>query len=413
MLKLLPTFNKNQELKIDTPDGFENFMGIQKIYRDKYIELEFENNTKIICSLNHPLVTIEGVILAKDLTKNIEVIGKKENTFLKKRKTVRKNIVLYDIVNSGKNHQYYANKILQKNCSFLGSSNTLITTQKLTSLASIKPIESNNNLTIYKKPDPRRRYMITVDTAEGVERDYSIALVIDITEIPYEVVAIYKNNLIAPMVFPNVILKLANEYNKAFVFIELNACGSQVASILHFDLEYSNILQCAMVGRSGLVMGQGFSGKCKMGLQINKSTKSLGCSNLKSLIEDDKIILNDFGIISELGTFIAKNDTYAADDGSNDDLVSALIIFGWTCTQSYFKELTDLDTSKTIAEVHRQELAEELELFGFLLVNGEDIDNPSEEIDSNGMLWTNYNDDSKLEDSYFEYGSMQSLFEYF
>lgn len=408
MLKLLPSFTQNQELKINTPDGYEHFMGIQKIHRKKYMHLYFTNGEELICSCDHPLATIEGKIKARDLKKTTEILARNTGTFLIKKKTIRKNIELYDIINSGKNHWYYANNIVNLNCSFLGSSNTLVSTQKLTSLVSIKPIEQNNNLTIYKKPDPKRRYMITVDTAEGVERDYSVAMVIDITEIPYEVVAIYKNNLIAPMIFPNIILKLANEYNKAFTLIELNAMGSQVADILFIDLEYENTLQVAMIGRSGLSLGQGFSCKCKNGLSITKSTKALGCNNLKALIENDKIILNDFSIISELGTYVAKNDTYAADDGSNDDLVASLVVFSWCITQPYMRELTDLNTVDSITEVHRQELQEEMQLFGFLLVNGEDIDNPSEEIDSDGMLWS-----SDVKDEYWEYGSQAALWEYF
>jgi hypothetical protein len=250
--------------------------------------------------------------------------------------------------------------------------------------------------------------MITVDTAEGVERDYSTAIVTDITDIPYEVCVVYKNNSIAPMIFPNIILKLAKEYNNAYVLVELNAMGSQVADILFYDLEYNNMLQCAMVGRSGLVLGQSFSGKCKMGLSITKSTKRLGCSNLKSLIEDDKIILNDFGIISELGTYTARNDTYAAEDGSNDDLIACLVVFSWCVSQPYFKELTDLDTTKSINELHRQEIEEEMSLFGFLLIGGEDVNNPIEEVDEDGILWHQRD----VEDEYWEYGSTASLWNF-
>lgn len=411
MLKLLPSFVQNPNLKIETPDGFEKFMGIQKIYRKKYMHLYFENGEELICSCNHPLATIEGKIKAKDLKKTVEILTKTSGTFLLKKKTIRKNIELFDIVNSGKNHQYYANNICSTNCSFLGSSDTLIKTTTLVSLVHATPIESNNYLTIYEKPNPTSRYMITVDTAEGVERDYSTCVVIDITDIPYKVVAIYKNNLIAPMIFPNIIYKLANEYNKAFVFIEMNAMGTQVADILFADLEYDNMLQTAMVGRSGLKLGQGFASKCKNGLQITKSTKRLGCSNLKSLTENDKLVINDFGIISELGTFIASGDSYAADDGSNDDLVACLVVFSWCVTQPYFKELVDLDVSKSINELHRQELEEEMNLFGFLLMNGEDIDNPTEEIDSDGTLWSNTN--NQVQDEYWEYGVTTSLWEYF
>jgi hypothetical protein len=410
MLTLLPTFYKNTDLRIETDFGYEPFFGIQKIYRKKYIHLTFENGKELICSLNHPINTTEGIVIAKDLNKNTEVVGKQENTFLKRRKTIRKKIELYDIVNAGINHRYYSNDILSNNCSFLGSSSTLIKTEKLTNIPYIEPIETNEYLKIYEKPDPKRRYMATVDTAEGVERDFSTVVVIDITEIPYKVVATYKNNLIAPIIFPNVIAKLGKEYNNAFVLVELNAMGSQVADILFYDLEYTNLLMCAVVGRSGLVLGQGFSGKCKLGLQITKNTKRVGCSNLKSLIEDDQLIVNDFGIVTELGTYVAKNDTYAADDGNNDDLIACLVVFSWCVSQPYFKELTDLDTTKSITEVHRQEIQEEMELFGVLLING--VENQDETFTcEDGILWST---SDQVEDELYEYGySAGGLLEFF
>jgi hypothetical protein len=398
MLKLLPSFAENKGNLVGTPNGFEKFLGLQKIYRNKYIELEFVDGNKLVCSLNHPLHTIDGVVLAKNLNKTTEILGKLGNTFLKKRKTIRKNIELYDIVNSGKNHWYYANNILNKNCSFLGSSLCLITVNKLSILTHKDPIERNNNLLVYAKPYPTHRYMITVDTAEGVEKDYSVAMVFDITTVPYTITAIYKNNNIAPIVFPNIILKLANEYNKAYVLVELNSIGSQVGDILHYDLEYSNLLMTAMVGRNGLVLGQGFGSKCKFGLQITKTTKRLGCSNMKSLIENDKLIIEDFGIISELSTYVEKGDSYAADDGSNDDLVACIVLFSWCVTQPYFKELTDLDVARDIQEHHRQEIEEDMMILGALLVNGQELEDSI--VEEGGDLWWN----AKLTDSYFEYG---------
>lgn len=406
MLKLLPSFQQNIGNLVETPDGFENFLGVQKIYRNKYIELEFLDGNKLICSLNHPLHTINGIVLAKNLDKTTEIIGKANNTFLKTRKTVRKQIELFDIVNSGKNHWYYANNIVQKNCSFLGSSLTIISTRKLSVLVHKDPIERNDNLLVYAKPNPTHRYLITVDTSEGVEKDYSVAMIFDITTVPYTIAAIYRNNNIAPMVFPNIILKLANEYNKAYVLVELNSIGSQVGDILHYDLEYSNLLMTAMVGRNGLILGQGFGSKCKFGLQITKSSKRLGCSNMKSLIEDDKLIIEDFGIISELSTYIEKGDSYAADDGSNDDLVACIVIFGWCVSQPYFKELTDLDITKDIQESHRQEIEEDMMILGAMLVNGEELEDTI--VEEGGDLWRT----AKLEDDYYEYGQEVSLWNY-
>ena len=269
-------------------------------------------------------------------------------------------------------------------CEFLGSVDTLISVSKLKTLIYEDPIKSNKGLSVYKEPIEDSSYLITVDVARGIGRDYSAFIIYDISNIPYQVVATYKNNEIKPMLFPNIIHELAKSYNMAYILAEVNDIGDQVASILHYDLEYENVLMCSMRGRAGQIVGSGFSGKrSQLGVRMTKAVKKLGCSNLKALIEDDKLFTTDYNIISELTTFIQKNQSFEAEEGCNDDLAMCLVIFSWLVAQDYFKEMTDNDVRKRIYEDQKTQIEQDMAPFGFI-VDG--LDDTSF-VDQDGDRW--------------------------
>ena len=253
-------------------------------------------------------------------------------------------------------------------CEFLGSIGTLINPSKLKVLAYDDPIKrGEKGLDIYENPKNEQSYLITVDVARGIGNDYSAFVVFDITNFPYKVVAKYKNNEIKPMLFPSIIEKVAKGYNNSWILAEVNDIGEQVANILHYDLEYDNILMCSMRGRAGQIVGSGFSGKkSQMGVRTTAAVKKLGCSNLKLLIEDDKLIINDYDIISELTTFIQKHNSFEAEEGCNDDLAMCLVIFAWLVAQEYFKEMTDNDIRKRIYEEQKNQIDQDMSPFGFI-----------------------------------------------
>ncbi len=269
-------------------------------------------------------------------------------------------------------------------CEFLGSVDTLISVAKLKTLIYEDPIKSNKGLSVYKEPIEDSSYLITVDVARGIGQDYSAFIIYNISDIPYQVVATYKNNEIKPMLFPNIIHELAKSYNMAYILAEVNDIGDQVASILHYDLEYENVLMCSMRGRAGQIVGSGFSGKrSQLGVRMTKAVKKLGCSNLKALIEDDKLFTTDYNIISELTTFIQKNQSFEAEEGCNDDLAMCLVIFSWLVAQDYFKEMTDNDVRNRIYEEQKTQIEQDMAPFGFI-VNG--LDDTSF-VDQDGDRW--------------------------
>ena len=273
-------------------------------------------------------------------------------------------------------------------CEFLGSVDTLISANKIKTMPVIEPKRSGG-LDVYEMPKKNHIYTITVDVSRGLTNDYSAFCVMDCTSVPYKVVAKYRDNEIKPLVFPSIIEKVAKVYNKAYILIEINDLGQQVADNLQFELEYDNMMMVTQRGRSGQVLGGGFSGRGnQLGLRMTKGTKRIGTSNIKSLIEGDKLIINDFDVIAELSTFISKGKSFEAEQGATDDLVMCLVIFAWLANQRYFKELTDVDVRGQMFSDQKNAIEADMAPFGFI-DNG--LDDPEGRnnsfFDDAGELW--------------------------
>ena len=271
-------------------------------------------------------------------------------------------------------------------CEFLGSVDTLIAPSKLRTLVYDSPIKQNAGLDVHEEPIKDHDYVCTVDVARGVGEDYSAFVIVDITQFPHKLVAKYRNNSIKPMLFPNLIWEVCKSYNHAFVLCEVNDIGDQVASILQYDLEYQNLLMCSMRGRAGQVVGQGFSGKkTQLGVKMSKTVKKVGSLNLKTMIEENKLLFNDYEIISELTTFISKHNSFEAEEGCNDDLAMCLVIYAWLVAQDYFKELTDQDVRKRLYEEQKNQIEQDMAPFGFM----DDGLGEDSFVDNDGDRWFN------------------------
>ena len=273
-------------------------------------------------------------------------------------------------------------------CEFLGSIDTLISPSKLRVLTYKTPIQSNAGVDIYELPQPEHTYLITADVARGTSKDYSAFIVFDVSSVPYRIVAKFRDNEIKPLLFPQKIHQIAKVYNTAFVLVEVNDIGEQVANAMHYDMEYDNMIMASMRGRAGQILGGGFSGgRAQLGVRTTKAVKSIGCSNLKQLVEDNKIVIEDFDTINELSTFIVKGSSFEADDGCNDDMVACLFIFGWCTDQTYFKELTNNDIREQMYRENQDQLEQDMAPFGFV-INGLEDDNIGTAVDEYGTRWS-------------------------
>ena len=290
-------------------------------------------------------------------------------------------------------------------CEFLGSVNTLITSSKLKILPYDDPLTSSAGLDIFEEPIEGHDYVCTVDVARGITKDYSAFVIVDTTEIPYKLVAKYRNNKIKPLLFPNIITQVCTQYNHAYTLIEVNDIGGQVADIMQFDLEYDNLLMCSMRGRAGQVVGQGFSGsKVQLGVKMSTTVKKTGCANMKQLIEDDKLVFTDFDIITELTTFIQKGQAWEAEEGCNDDLAMCLVIFSWLATSDYFRELHDSDVRMRMYQEQKDAIEADMAPFGFV---SDGVNDEETFTDDEGDRW-NTNSDWNVD----EYGDRSYMWDY-
>lgn len=357
-------FFANRDLKIRTPDGFKPYAGVQLVKKKGQVCITLYNGKSVKCSPNHRIMTTDGWKIALDLTHNDEVVGKDFKSKIFFTEFYDGEFDYYDVVGV-ETKQFYANDILSHNCEFIGSSNTLISPETLRRLVFENPINSNEFLKVYSEPSQERLYIMIVDVSRGLGGDYSAFIIWDITTAPYSVAATYRNNNISPLMFPEVIYSSCRGYNHCYVLIETNDLGQQVADILHEDLEYENIIYTQKNPKGLTEVSQGFRQNSVKGVRTTKQTKKIGCNNFKTLVENNKVILKDMDLISELYRFVSDGQSYSAEEG-NDDLAMCGVLFGWVMTQNFIREITNLDIRQRILIEQQRVLDDELLPFGFV-----------------------------------------------
>ena len=354
------TFKLNYDLQIETPDGFLFFEGVQKVIKPGKITLRLHNGEVLSCSPNHRLKTIVGWKKTRDLQISDEIICKHDNSFIVHIEYEDGKFEFFDIIGVTTG-EFFANGVLSHNCEFLGSANTLISSAKLQQLTHRESIIDDAAYKIYYEVVRDHEYVACVDVAEGIGRDYSVICLFDVTEKPFIQVAVYRNNLMPPIIFTEVVYKICKQYNDAYCIVESNGVGRIVADTLYNDFEYENMLTSKEVAGFNELS---FSGNV-MGLRQTRKTKATGASALKSLIESDTLILTDFDTISELTTFIKTKSSYQAESGKYDDICMTLLIFAWFTHQSYFEETTNQSMREIIkGNYSKMEDAQHL-IFGF------------------------------------------------
>lgn len=258
---------------------------------------------------------------------------------------------------------------------FHGTGNTLISADKLMNLQAMAPVYEVDGVRLFKRPVENHKYIMTVDVAKGRGQDYSTFTVIDITGEPFEQVAVYQNNMISPLLFPDIIYKYAKTYNDAYVVIESNDAGQVVANGLYYELEYENTHVESVIKANSI------------GVTMNKKIKRIGCSNIKDLIEQDKLNLVDSATIIECSTFVAKGSSFEASDDNHDDLVMNLVMFAWFVTTPFFNEMTDIDIKHMMYEEQMRAIENDLTPFGIINDGTEN----EIEVDSKGQVWETIN----------------------
>jgi hypothetical protein len=220
-------------------------------------------------------------------------------------------------------------------------------------------------LDYYEPPDPNKSYIMVFDVSEGVGGDYSALSIFDVSQVPYRQIAKYRDKNVSPLLFPDVIYRFARWYNNAYVLGETNNIGQQVVQSLFMDLEYENVIATFNKNKA-IRIGGGFAAKSTFGVRTTKQVKKIGCSNLKTIIESNKLLITDFDTIEELTTFVEDKDSYKAEEGCHDDLAMTLVLFGWLITQTYFKDLMNSDIRQNLAYETMKDVHDDLLPVGFI-----------------------------------------------
>ena len=239
---------------------------------------------------------------------------------------------------------------------FFGTGDTLINAETLLGFRAVQPSNylEGGDLLIYDNPDKDHEYVMCVDVSKGRGQDYSTFNVIDISTRPFKQVAVYRNNTISPLLFPNVIYKYANLYNEAYVVIESNDQGTVVCNGLYLDLEYENMHMESAV-RSD-----------RIGIEMNRKVKRLGCSSIKDILEEKKLDIQDENTIMEISTFTARGQSYEASDGNHDDLMMNLVMFGYFVTSQFFADMTDINLKEMMFSKKMKEIEDDVPPVGFI-----------------------------------------------
>ena len=366
----------NNRYEILTPTGWSAFSGVRRTSKNVTISFVTRSGLTLDCTPEHPLKTDRGFIEAKDIHEGTLITTKNGyDEILAKYKSSGGEF--YDALNVEKDNEYYTNDIISHNCAFLGSSGTLISGACLKTLTNKVPIVQKDGLTQYYAPVSEHQYIITVDVSRGKGLDYSAFQVIDITKMPYNQVCVYKNNMVTPIDFSEVINRIAKAYNSAAILVEINDVGQQVADTLYQDYENENIIYTENAGARGKRISAGFAKTADRGVRTTKTVKAIGCSMLKLLVEQYQLIINDHDTIWELSRFSRKGTSYEAEPGAHDDLVMCLVLFAWMSDQQYFKDLTNINTLMKLRDKTEEDIERDLVPFGI-------IDDGQPEEDENG-----------------------------
>ena len=337
--------------EILTPSGFQKFEGVNRYWHEKCLKFTLSNGKTLKTAFNHRFI-IQGLeVFSKDIIEGQSIAKNIEVQFIE---TLQEPQYFYDPINVDNGSVFCHDEGLISHNSFLGSGSTLISGDKLLNMSAKNPIYTQGSMNIYEKPIESHNYMVFVDVARGRGLDYSTFNIIDVTARPFKQVGVYRDNIISPLLFPDVIYKYATAYNEAYVIIESNDQGSVVCNGLYYEIEYENVFLESSVKSKDL------------GVNMTKKVKRIGCSNIKDLIEENKLEIVDHETIVELSCFESNGSSYEASKGNHDDLVMNLVMFGWFSVNPFFTELADVDVRLLLHGENIKMIEDAVVPFGFI-----------------------------------------------
>ena len=355
-----------QKFEILTDTGWSKFEGVKKSIAYRTLTITLDDGDSLECTLDHKIMTQLDFVEAKNVSIGDAIKTAKGFSRVIKVDIAEGEKAVYDVVGVEKNSRYFTNDVLSHNCSFVGTSGSLISAAALGNIKTINPLRETNGIRQFKEPERKNSYVMVVDVSRGKGLDYSTFSVFDTTKMPYDQVCTFRSNTISPIDYATIILKIATMYNEAFVLVEVNDIGAQVSDVLHMDYGYENLVFTeTKAGRKRISGGFG-GGNVDKGVRTTSSVKRLGCNMLKLLVEQSQLIINDEYTHAELENFELKGSSYEAKSGYHDDMVMTLVLFAWMTEQTFFRENTDIDTMSALKEKSDEDWDSELTPFGFV-----------------------------------------------
>jgi hypothetical protein len=272
---------------------------------------------------------------------------------------------VYDLVEVAKGNEYFTDTLVSHNCNFHGGIGSLISSSKLAALTFQNPIQEMNDgkYRVFEPIDKKGQYVFSIDVSEGIGGDYSVITIINVSKKPFTQAAVFRSNTTSPYVLAEIVYKLYDSYNRPILLVENNSVGKIVADSLFYEYEIETMISTKMKNNEEQIT----EGRTSPGIKQTKKTKTIGCTSLKSLIETDILIINDFNTVRELSTFVRKpNGAYSADNGQTDDIAMTLVLFAWAVRQDYFEEITNLTNLKeSLRKEYLDKQESEHTAFGF------------------------------------------------
>jgi hypothetical protein len=327
-------FKKNTKgYKILTAAGYESFDGIVEKGSQTGLRLEFEYNLWVECTHDHEIyVNNLAKVPAQDLKLGDIVQSSLGPVALLNIVELGKGKV-YDIVNAGKDHRFYANGVLVSNCEPIIFDETLISPTKIAALEAVEPVFRTGQVRWFKKPEKGRTYAVGLDPSLGTGGDNAA---IQVYELPTMIqVAEWCNNRtpipkqISILAGINrYILDITGEPTNIWYSVENNTLG-EAALITIEEIGEENI--------PGIFLSEtkkpGSGRRFRRGFNTTNKTKLNACSKLKTWVENDIMNLNSKMLISEIKNFVAVGSSYAAKPGEKDDLVMSTILVVRMCLE--------------------------------------------------------------------------------
>lgn len=345
----------NNIYEVLTRDGFKSFSGVSCQISVNVYKIITESFNEIVATDDHMFqLEDDSYISVKDLFLSNDNIKLKTVGSIIDISKLNEELSVYDILDVRDTNSFIANNFISHNCDFIGSAQTLISSEILLGLVAREPIKIQYGINYIIEPIEEHNYVMTVDVSKGRGQDYSTFSIFDISTDPFEQVCTFRDNLISPLIFPEIIVRAAKIYNNSVIVIENNDAGQVVCNAVYYDYEYDNVFVQSSVKASGI------------GVTMSKRVKRVGCSNLKDLLEQGKLSIHDANTIIELTSFEPKGDSYAASGTNHDDMVMNLVLFAWFVSTDAFGNMSTVDLKNLLYAEKIREMEEDVLPFGIL-----------------------------------------------